>query len=196
MKLNNVREYTRNLPLHALAKQRGISQIQIAIGIAVAGLALVGGLILIKYPEKMKSTNEMTEISDLRSSSVTYATNHGGLYTGMTLDLACKHGFFPDGRCNGTGAGTTVSNQWGGSVTVGIVTINAGNDGLKWTYSGLSNQTCIDQISTMWNVMAKIDVGSTAVKTASNQALDDATAATACSGAGNNASISWTIGTR
>lgn len=179
-----------------LNKQRGVTNIQIAVGLTVVALALLGGVGMLKYPTSMKAINETGELIDLRASTVNYATNHSGKFTGFTLATACALGFFPDGRCTGTGATTAVANTWGGGVSVAVVNVIGTDDGLKWTYSGLTSKSCIDQITSLWNSVAKIDVGSTNVKTSQNQALDDATTGSACKGANDNASIAWTMAAR
>jgi len=181
---------------YRLHRQRGITNIQIAMGIAVIGLSILGGLFLLKYPESQKVKNEMAELMDLRSSSVNYATKHGGLYTGMSIATACSFGFFPEGRCTGAGATAAVTNQWGGTIAVALVALTSTNSGVAWTFPGLSSRACIDEITDLWHTAALITVGTTAVKTAATQPLNDAATVTACEAQNNNASVVWTFGPR
>lgn len=175
-------------------KQKGITNIQIAVSIAVVGLSIAGGLFLFKYIEDQKVKNESAELADVRSSSVSYASQHGGRFTGLTLFVACSKGFFPDGRCSGTGASTAVTNQWGGSVTLTITNLTGTNNGAAWSYPGLSSKGCINEITGMWHHAARISVGTTAVKTATTQDIDDAGIIAACNAATDDATIVWTFG--
>jgi hypothetical protein len=176
-------------------KQAGLTTIQIAVGIAVVGLSIVGGMFLFKYIESAKVKNESAEIADLRSSSVNYATQHAGRYTGISMDIACSKDFFPQGRCSGTGAATTATNAWGGAITVATANLTGANTGVAWTYPGLTTSACIAEITDVWHHAARIDVGTTPVKTATTQALNDAAIIAACKAEADDATIVWTFGT-
>jgi hypothetical protein len=175
-------------------KQAGVSTIIIAVTIAVGALAVVGGLYAFKYIGSMKVTNNAGEISDLRSSSVGYATSHGGRYQGLTLAVACSKGFFPDGRCSGTGASTTVTNQWGGSVTLTVVNLTGANTGAQWGMPGYNNKNCIEEITGIWNHAARISVNGSGVKTTTSQQLDDNTIISACEASNDDATVAYTFG--
>jgi len=176
------------------SKQAGITNIQIAVGITVLALSLVGGLYLFKYIGQQQDMNESGEISDLKSSSVSYAGLHGGRYTNLTISLACSKDFFPAGRCVGTGASATVTNMRGGAITMAIVNLTGTDTGVQWNYPGYSNKSCIAEITSLWNNAARIDVGGTPVKTATTQTLQDTTIQQACEASNDNATIAWTFG--
>ena len=176
------------------ARQAGITNIQIAVGIAVVGLSIVGGLFLFKYIEGQKVKNESAEIADLKASSVTFATQHGGRYTGFTIGLACSKGFFPEGRCTGNGASAGVTNAWGGAITANVANLTGTGTGLAWSFPGLSSKACINEITDLWHHAARIAVGTTPVKTATTQDIDDDTIITACEAAADAATIVWTFG--
>jgi hypothetical protein len=173
--------------------QRGVTGVQLAIFGAVTTLIVIGGVGMTKYIEKQKVSNEQSELNDLKTQSINFAAKHGGSYAGLTLAIACDQGFFPKQRCTGTGASTTVTNLWGGSVTLAIVNVNGTNDGVKWSYPGLSTQACVDEVTTMWDYTAKIDVDTTVVKDAVNKAIDDTATNTACKAAADNATVKWTF---
>lgn len=175
--------------------QRGITNIQIAMGIAVVGLSIIGGLFLLKYPENQKVKNEVAELMDLRASSVGYATKRGGKYTGLTLATSCAIGFFPEGRCTGAAAATAVSNQWGGAVSLTIVDVNGAGTGIEWRYNGLSPRACIDEVTDLWHSAAKIKIGATEVKDDPTDALAEQATIDACQAA-DTADIYWTFGPR
>jgi hypothetical protein len=174
--------------------QAGYTNIQIAVGITVAGLVAISGLYAFVYIGEQKVKNEGTELSRVKSASVNYATQHGGRYTGLTLAVACSKGFLPDGRCTGTGAATTATNQWGGLITLTVVNLTSANTGVKWTYPNYSNKTCIAAVTDMWDHAARIDIGGSAVKSTTIQPLDDNAIITACEATNDDATIAYTFG--
>jgi hypothetical protein len=174
--------------------QAGYTNIQIAVGITVAGLVALSGLYAFVYIGEQKVKNEGTELSRVKSASVNYATQHGGRYQGLTLGVACSKGFLPDGRCTGSGAATTATNQWGGAIALTIVNLTGANTGAKWTYPGYNNKTCIATVTDMWDHAARIDIGGTAVKSTTTQALADAAIIAACEATNDDASIDYTFG--
>ena len=176
-------------------KQAGVSTVTVAVAVAVTALAIVGGTYALKYISNQKVKNEIAEITDLRASAVYFAAQHGGRYTGLDLNIACNKEFFPAGRCSGTGASTVATNASGGAITIAVTSLTGPGTGAAFTYPGLTSSACISEITDLWNIAARIDVGTTAVKTATTQALVDTTIINACNAAADDADIVWTFGT-
>lgn len=175
--------------------QRGVTTVQIMVGLAVMGIVAVGGMQTLKRIEDSKLKNELQELISIRAGLVQWASRKGGVFTGFTLATACNHSFFPASRCSGSGATTAVTNEWGSQVTLALTNLTSTNTGVKMIYPGYSSRGCLQQVLDVWHEAARIDVGSTAVKTTTTQSIDEDTANTACKAATDNATVSYTFGT-
>lgn len=174
-----------------LTKQAGVSTLTIVVALAVGALLLMGGASAFKYIDQTKANNDMQELNDIRAGLVDFSSKHNTSFATFTLDIGCKQQVFPANRCTGTGAATTVSNGWGGNYQVTAVSVTGGtNNGARLQSSGYPDVACVKEITYEWNNWAKIEVGSTTVKSTVAQAIDDTAVNDACS-AGTN-TIFWT----
>lgn len=173
--------------------QRGISNIQIMVGVLISAILILGGMGLIRYIDKSKVNNDLSELSELKSRTVSYGSQHGGTFAGFTQELAIGFEFFPANRVSGAVGSRVIQNQWKGNITVAPTTVNFANDAVLYTYSGVPSGACKDLGMQAGSVAAKIVVGTTTVKAGPTAALDEAGLITACDAAADNASVGYSM---
>ena len=103
-------------------KQLGMSLPLMAIFIGVAAIFVVVAIIYgTRYFQQSKASNEITALSDLKANIVSYGSRVG-TFTAANSSLAVLvgQGLFPRSLVGGTAAAPTVTNQWGGAVTVAV----------------------------------------------------------------------------
>lgn len=173
-------------------RQRGSMSIQTIVALAVGALALVGGVGAYVYIGEQKANNDMEELTQIRGSIVGFGAKHNTNFSTLTLDIGCRQGIFPASRCTGSGSSTAVSNGWGGTYAISSVSVLGGtNNGARLATTLVPDDSCMKEITYQWDQWAKIEVGSTTVKTSVNQQIDDGTVNSACSTGAN--SIYWTV---
>lgn len=179
-------------------RQRGIGVIQVIMILAVSALLIVAGAGTFKYVRETKVKTNMQELTELKAQGQLYATRHGGTYAGFTLEHACVQDFFAPSRCSGSGATTAATSIWGGPITSAPVNLTGANTGIKWSIGGYPSKACLKEVLDMWHLAARVDVGSTNLKTTTSQALlpsDETAVNTACDAASDNATVHYTFGT-
>lgn len=180
---------TSKMNLH---RQQGSMSIQTIVALAVGALALVGGVGAYIYIDQQKSNNDMEELGQIRSGLVDYGQKHNTSFAALTLDIGCRQSVFPANRCTGSGAGTAVSNAWGGSYAITATNVLGGtNNGGRLQSTLVSDSSCVKEITYLWDQWAKIEVGATTVKSLPTDQLNDTTVNSACNGGSNT--IYWTV---
>lgn len=173
-------------------RQQGSMSIQTIVALAVGALALVGGVGGYIYIDQQKANNDMEELGLIRSGLVDYAQKHNTNFSALTLDIGCRQSVFPANRCSGSGASTTVANGSGGTYTITATNVLGGtNNGGRLGSTLISDASCVKEITYLWDQWAKIEVGSTTVKTLPTDQLNDTTVNNACNGGSNT--IYWTV---
>lgn len=169
-------------------RQRGMSMLQLAIIIVVGGIFAIAAIVYgIRYVGRAKVSNEITAISDLRTNTVNYGARVG-VFTAANSSLVALVGqnFFPTNMVGGTLAAPTVTNQWGGGVTVAVGTLTTAGDSLTFTSNGIPNSACTELGTSLDTVAGTITINGTATKALG--AVSSPTAvATAC--ANNDANV-------
>lgn len=156
------------------ALQRGFSNVQIAIGILVTIILLLGALSGYQYIQQAKVNNEVSALTDLRAATVRYGqfaapfnANNANIPVLANLNFFESSGFAVDRVANPA----TVSNQWGGLVTVAVA--NNGN-ALAFTFNGVPRDACRELGTKLDNIATDISIDGVATKVAggrSNPAL-------------------------
>lgn len=177
--------------LQARARQRGYSNIQIAIGILVTIIALLGALSGYQYIQQAKVNNEISMLTDLKSATIRLG---GGrpLFTGTEITVANLSGmnFFQGAGLTVTGA--TVSNQWGGTVTPSVGTISQAGDSLTFTFTGVPTGACRELGTKVDNIAARVEIGGTETKApGGTTAIGDVV--TGCNSATDSNTIAYTF---
>lgn len=174
-------KYTRS----ALRKnQQGFSNVQIAIGILVSVIILLGSLGGFQYVEQAKVNNEVSVITDLKAATVRYG-QFAAPFTGDNVKAAILNGqnFF---RSSGISVSDNlVTNQWGGPVTVAFGTSVNEGDSIDFTFGSVPNSICNDIATKLDTIVEKIKIGSVVTKAVGNP-TDPLAVTTACAGDNNN----------
>lgn len=190
-KIKSIRKTSLN-KIAAARRQAGVSGVQVVVSLAVGALILLSGIGAFKYIEQQKMNNDMAELTDIRAGLVDFASKHNTSFSAFSKDIGCKQQVFPAVRCSGTGASTAISNTWGGSYDFTVVNVSGGtNNGARLSSTGYSDVACAKEIGYQWDQWAKIEVGTTVVKSTATQTIDDAGINTACAGGTNT--IYWTV---
>ncbi len=174
--------------------QRGVTLLQVSIVIGI-GLVLLLAAVIYGPPlfGKGKVGNEITAVGDLKSNVVNYGTRVGVFNTAnSTLSAIVGQGFFPTSMVGGTAAAPTVTNQWGGAITMAIGTIANAGDSMVFTYGGIPGAACA-QLGTSLDPLASI-ISINGTQTKGNGA--DSVVATVnaqCASGGDNNSLVLTL---
>lgn len=164
--------------------QQGFSNVQIAIGILVGAIIMLGSLGGYQYIVQAKVNNEVSTISDLRSATLRYGQFAGAFSTtNVTLAILNGQNFFRSSGLTVTGAGTTlaVTNQWGGAVTA----TNSGGNFIDFTFNGVPDEACNEIARQLDNVVSQITINTTVTK-AIGAASNLATVTTQCAANANS----------
>ena len=127
-----------------LQSQQGYTNIQLAIGVLVSVVAVLGAIGGFTYVTQAKVNNQLTYLADLKNSTGRLFLQLGAA-TASASSLANlnSYGFFPSSTVSGTGATTAVTNQWGGAITVGVGTAGVAGDSIAYTFTGIPNDVCV-----------------------------------------------------
>ncbi|WP_404995439.1 type 4 pilus major pilin [Cupriavidus pauculus] len=170
-------------------KQKGVNVIMMTLIIAVAGLFLIQTLPGFLKLEDTKVNGEVQQLGDLRAATAGYGAQRGGNFTGVDTNI-CANYFFEPTQFTGTGAGTTITNRWKGTITCAPATTVSNNDSLVWTFTGVPTYAC-KQIARQV-VATAITINGTSVR-ALGTPLDESAAITQCDAANDSATIAYTF---
>jgi len=127
-----------------LQSQHGYTNIQLAIGVLVSVVAVLGAIGGFTYVTQAKVNNQLTYLADLKNSTGPLFLQLGAATaSASTLANLNSYGFFPSSTVSGTGATTAVTNQWGGAITVGVGTAGVAGDSIAFTFTGIPNDVCV-----------------------------------------------------
>lgn len=155
-------------------KQAGLGLIEILIYLAIAGSIILG---VFKLASNARTSSE--DGDEITTVQAVVTKVRGGFtgkpsYTGVSTSFVVHANGFPDNMVSGT----TVSNRWGGTVTVAtgapVTTFNI-------VYTGVPTANCIGMVNGLGASFNTISVGNTVVKAANTSSTDAAAADTACS---------------
>lgn len=123
-------------------RQTGISNIQVMVGVLISAILILGGIGLIRYIDKSKVNNELSELMELKAQTVAYGSSHGGNFESFTQELAIGLGFFPLNRISGATGARVIANQWNGTITVNPTLTYIANDALYFLFTGVPASAC------------------------------------------------------
>ena len=167
---------------HIKHKEAGVTNIQVAIVTLVGVVLLLGALGGFRFVTQAKVSNEMTTLADLRAAVVRYGQFTGTFTTANTTVpiLAGFNAFASSTLTITTNAqATTVTNQWGGTVTSDVGTNNAVGDAIAFTFNGVPKAACRELGTQVDNIAAKVVINATTTKN-TGAATDGSSVNTAC----------------
>jgi len=182
-----------NKKQNQLKKQEGNSSIQVAIGLMVGVILLIGAIGAYQYINQAKVNNDIAELTDLKNSTVRYGQSVGTFTsTNSTIAILTSLNFFPNPRVTGSGtAAAAVTNQWGGAITTALGTVNTAGDSLVFTYTGVPTAACRELVTKLDNIATTVSVGGTVTKAAGATTVA-ATAIPLCV-TGDNQTLAYTM---
>lgn len=176
------------------SRQRGNLLVTAAITLGIMAIIGIGAMKGFDKYQDAKVNNDQQELADLKSKTVNYGQSIGAPFDSTNSSLSALAGlnFFDKKNVSGTGASTTVSNQWGGSITVAPGTLNTSGDAIDYTYTGVSSYGCKGIGNKFDSIASRISVGGSVVK-ALGSPTNVVTLATQCDAAADNATIVYTL---
>lgn len=178
-----------------LKAQQGFSNVQIAIGILVGVIILLGSLGGYQYITQAKVNNEISILGDLKAATVRYG-QFAGVFsaTNVTASILNGQNFFSSAGLSvtGTAAAPVVTNQWGGGVTVAVGTANVLGDAIAFTFPNVPGNACRELGTKVDNLAATVSIGGTVTK-AVGASSNAGTVTTQCAAGGDSNTIIYTI---
>jgi PilS N terminal len=174
-------------------KQRGFSNVQIAIGILVGVIALLGSLSGFQFINQSKVNNEIIALTDLKSSTMRYGQFVPTFTGNVALDTLNEQNFFNASGFTYVGGTTpTLTNQWGGAVTVAAGQLSVAGDAIDFTFANVPASACKELATKVDNITARVKIGAATgtIDRTADTATKIAYAKTNCVG---NVSIVYTI---
>ena len=156
-------------------KQRGFTLIEMVVVLALIAAGI--GFIISRAATANQTSKVQAEVSNLQTITTkvksTFAARPN--YSGATTAFLLAQGAFPTSMINGG----TVTNGWGGTVTVAA---GAGNTSVDITSGAVPTASCIELVAASSRNFNEVTVGAT--KTMNGATVADLTAVqTACSAA-------------
>jgi hypothetical protein len=121
-------------------------------------LLVVGGIILfaILVHSKANSSNESRELPSV-IMGIQNSWNTQPNYTGLTLDAAARGNVWPSNETTIPGSGSaTVTDRWGGNVTLTPATITTTNDIARLVYMSVPQTECNDIVRAVGSTVRRI----------------------------------------
>lgn len=166
--------------------QRGISLPLLALFIGIASIFVIVAIIYgTRYFQQAKAQNEITALSDLKVNVVSYGSRVG-VFTNdnTTAAVLIGQGLFPLGLVNGT----TISNQWGGTVTPAMGTLASAGDSISFDTTSIPGAACRIIGTSLDDVAGRIEINGTLTK-ALGARTNPADVNTACSNENNTMTL-------
>jgi prepilin-type N-terminal cleavage/methylation domain-containing protein len=168
--------------------QSGFTLVELGIVVAIA--AVIIGLGLVVVPSILASVRANSEVSDLPTIATKVQKTFANVpnYSTLTQAIAVGMRVFPDA----TVAGVTVTNRWGGAVTIAPSTIVLANDAFTLTSVGVPAAECVQIAQGMERNARIISIAGVVVKP-DGGGLDLAKVGTQC-GLATTSTMVYTFG--
>lgn len=163
------------------ASTKGFSLIEMMIVIAL--IAVLLGIALIMYFNANSGGRAYNAQSGLLQLQTAVRTiNPSPAYTGINEQILIDSDKAPSNMVSGN----TLTNVWGGTVTVGPESINGGTDNaFSVTYGSVPRNECSTIVASVSQNFAEISVEGTTVRDAANPNPSSATVVSACNNTSN-----------
>ena len=171
--------------------QRGITTVQVAIGILVSVIALVGSFAGFQYVQQAKVNTDVAAMADLKTATMRYGSvlgTNGFTNSNSSLPQLISMGFFGSSAFSVTST-TAVLNQYQGGVSVALPTEVSSNEGLAFSFLGMPATSCRDVAMRIDNLAVAIQGGgnngvTTNIKVVGGTVIPES-AISACNGTGS-----------
>ena len=171
--------------------QRGITTVQVAIGILVSVIALVGSFAGFQYVQQAKVNTDVAAMADIKAATMRYGSvlgTNGFTNSNSSLPQLISMGFFGSSAFSVTST-TAVLNQYQGGVSVALPTEVSSNEGLAFSFLGMPATSCRDVAMRIDNLAVAIQGGgnnsvTTNIKVVGGTVIPE-NAISACNGTGS-----------
>ena len=170
--------------------QRGITTVQVAIGILVSVIALVGSFAGFQYVQQAKVNTDVAAMADIKAATMRYGSvlgTNGFTLGNSSLPQLISMGFFGSSAFS-VSSTTAVLNQYQGQVSVALPIEISSNEGLAFIFQGMPATSCRDVAMRIDNLATTIRGGngslSHTIKGLNGTVIPE-TAIAACSGTGS-----------
>lgn len=177
----NIKNRTRK------ALQRGFSNVQIAIGILVTVILLLGALSGYQYIQQAKVNNEVGALTDIKAATVSLGQAGDFAVAADNLKSLIGMNFFENSAFTIAAENReTATNQWGGAVTAFF----SATDAITVKSAGVPPSVCRDILPKIKTIVKDAKGGATPV--IADGALDVANVGVACKPAAAGGTIQMT----
>lgn len=174
--------------------QRGNMIVTAAVSLGIMAIITLGAMKGFDKYQDAKVNNEIQELADLRNETVKYGQAIGVPFDATSAATSTLAGlnFWDKKQLTGSGSSTVVSNQWGGTITSAVGTINNAGDSINYTYTGIPEYACKAIGTKIDAIASKISVGGTVVKGVGAK-TNAVTLATQCDAGNDNNTMLYTL---
>lgn len=141
--------------------QRGFTLIELGIVVVIGSILLAVALTIATTVLADNRANDELKEVPLIVTRIQKLYNNRSSFLGLTTTLAIAQNAFPGNRVT---SATTVTNRWGGAITVLPATIATAADGVAATYTQVPKSECLAVVPQLDSVVRTVTVGGTAVK--------------------------------
>lgn len=142
-------------------KQKGISLIEIMIGLGILSVVALG--VYSVYGTVKTSSENQAELKNIQSITAKVRSMFAGRnnYTGLSESMVRNANGIPTAMVSGT----NIYHSWNTDASVTIAPVVANPTTFTITYPGVPTANCIELVNTLQSSMQAISVGGTAVGT-------------------------------
>jgi len=153
--------------LPSIKHQAGIGMVEIALGLVIASIMLVG---VINYFSTNSISAQANQLgSDLSMMMGKVKAAYGGQYNNVNNARLNTGGFFNKYTSLNNTAGVVTTSLGGGTLTVAPGNVTVAGDSVRYTLTQLPDDACLPLITALAKTATTMQVGANNVKTAGNR---------------------------
>jgi prepilin-type N-terminal cleavage/methylation domain-containing protein len=170
-------------------RQSGFTLVELGMVVAIG--AIIIGIGLVVVPSILASTRANAEISELPTvvTKIQRSFQNQPNYSLVSQSTIAGLKAFPDAQVSGT----TITNRWGGTVTVAPATLVTADDAVALTSTQIPTAECLQLGQGVEGTMRQISIAGVVVKADGTSATDPAKLGTQCNSA-STVTIVYTFG--
>jgi prepilin-type N-terminal cleavage/methylation domain-containing protein len=170
-------------------RQSGFTLVELGMVVAIG--AIIIGIGLVVVPSILASTRANAEISELPTvvTKIQRSFQNQPNYSQVSQSTIAGLKAFPDSQVSGT----TITNRWGGTVTVAPATLVTTDDAVAITSTQIPTAECLQLGQGVEGTMRQISIAGVVVKADGTTATDPAKLGTQCASA-STVTIVYTFG--
>lgn len=165
-----------------LQNKKGFTLVELMIVIVLGGLVIAVAIAAgPRIKAHIQGNKDLETIPDITANVQAHYSLKSS-YVGLTNTIVNSYKLVPDDM---NGGGASISNRYGGAVTIAPATVSVANDSFTISYGSVPSRVCLKIVPQLAPQFLNASVNGTVVK-ATGGALDEATAATQCNSGETN----------